>query len=141
MNLLNAIKNIARRVYQNDKKVGDLTQLTTSQKTSIVAAINALVTDVASRENISETRARQIATEELAKLTDGASAAFDTLKEIEDKITSGDSQVVTLLAEIGVAKAKNETLSTELEALKSYVGFAQQNTIETEITRLMNAGA
>ncbi len=141
MSLINAVKNIARRVYQNDQKVGDLTQLTTTQKNNIVAAINTLAADIGSRENISAERVQQIAAAELAKITNGASAAFDTLKEIEDKITSGDSQIAALLTEIGVAKAKAENAENELAALKAYVGYDERATIETEVTRLMNTGA
>lgn len=140
MNLINAIKNIARRVHQNDQKVGDLTQLTTAQKGSIVAAINAMAADIGSRENISAERVQQIAAAELAKITNGASAAMDTLAEIEAAFGKNASQVATLLTEIGVAKAKNEELSAELAALKTYVGYDQRETIEAEVTRLMNTG-
>lgn len=141
MNLINAMKNIARRVYQNDQKVGDLKKLTTTQKTSIVVAINALVTDLAARENVSEERVNQIISAKISELTNGASDTYDTFKELEEKIKADGSTVATLLTEIGVAKAKNEALSTELAALKAYVGYEQRETIEAEITRLMNTGA
>lgn len=140
MSLINAVKNIARRVYANDKKVGDLAQLATRDKSSIIAAINALATDLGGRENISVQRVAEIAQAELAKLTDGASAAFDTLAEIESAFKSNESQVASLLVEIGVAKNKAETLETELNAVKTYVGYEQRETLQAEITRILNTG-
>lgn len=140
MSLINAVKNIARRVYANDKKVGDLAELATSEKGSIVAAINALATDLGGRENISAARVAEIAKAELAKLTDGASAAFDTLAEIESAFKGNESQVASLLVEIGVAKAKAETLETELNAVKTHVGYEQRETLQAEITRILNNG-
>lgn len=136
-----SLKSIARRVYTNEKKVGNLAELATSEKGSIVAAINALATDLGGRENISASRVAEIAQAELAKLTDGASAAFDTLAEIEAAFKGNESQVANLLVEIGVAKTKAETLETELNAVKTYIGWDERETLQLEITRILNAGA
>lgn len=138
--IANILKTLARKIHANDVKVGDLAQLNTSEKTNIVAAINALATDLGGRENISAARVAEIAQAELAKLTDGASAAFDTLAEIEAAFKGNESQVASLLVEIGVAKAKAETLETELNALKAYVGYDQRETLQAEITRILNNG-
>lgn len=139
--IANILKTLARKIHANDVKVGDLSQLTTSQKSSIVAAINALATDLGGRENISVQRVAEIAQAELAKLTDGASAAFDTLAEIEAAFKGNESQVASLLVEIGVAKAKAETLETELNAVKTYIGWDERETLQPEITRILNTGA
>lgn len=138
--IANILKNMARKIYNNDKKVGDLTQLTTSDKTNIVAAINALATDIGGRENLDATRVEQIAKAELAKLTDGASAAFDTLAEIEAELGKGSGQLAALLTEIGLAKTELEKVKNDFNALKAYVGFDEKDTLEPEVTRLMNTG-
>lgn len=132
--IANILKNMARKIYNNDKKVGDLTQLTTADKANIVAAINALAADIGGRENISAERVQQIAAQELAKITNGASAAMDTLAEIEAAFGSNSSQIASLLTEIGLAKAK-------LEALETFVGFGEHETLHAEITRILNNGA
>lgn len=132
--IANILKNMARKIYNNDKKVGDLTQLTTAEKANIVAAINALAADIGGRENISAERVRQIAAQELAKITNGASAAMDTLAEIEAAFGSNNSQIASLLTEIGLAKAK-------LEALETFVGFGERETLPAEITRILDTGA
>lgn len=139
--IANILKRLARRIHENQTKLGDLTQLSTREKSNIVAAINALATDLGGRENISVQRVAEIAQAELAKLTDGASAAFDTLAEIESAFKGNESQVANLLVEIGVAKTKAETLETELNAVKAYVGYDERETLQAEITRLLNTGA
>ena len=140
MSLINAVKNIARRVYNNDRKVGDLGSLNTADKSSIVQAINELASRMAGQNNLSETRVQQIAAEELAKITNGASAAMDTLAEVEAALNNGSSQVAQLLVEIGAAKTKNEQLQSEINTLKTYTGSAESETLEAETTRLMNTG-
>lgn len=139
MSLSNILKNIARKIYQNDQKVGDLKKLTTAQKGNLVAAVNALASEVSSRENISAERVQQIAAAELAKITNGASAAFDTLAEIEAAFGANASQVAALLTEIGLVKTKNEALTAELAEVKAYIGWDERETLATEINRLMNA--
>lgn len=135
------LKMLAARIHTNDQKVGDLSQLTTDEKSSLVAAINGLAGELASRENINAARVAEIAKAELAKLTDGASAAFDTLAEIEAAFKGNESQVANLLVEIGVAKTKAETLESELNAVKTYVGYDQRETLQAEVTRILNTGA
>lgn len=139
MSLRNIFINMASHIYNNTKKIGDLTKLTTAQKTSIVAAINELSADLAGRENIDAVRVEQIAKAELAKLTNGASAAFDTLAEIEAAFGANASQVAALLTEIGLVKTKNEALTAELAEVKAYIGWDERETLATEINRLMNA--
>lgn len=139
--ITNILKTLARKIHANDKKVGDLTQLSTREKSNIVAAINALAADLGGRENISVQRVAEIAQAELAKLTDGASAAFDTLAEIEAAFKGNESQVASLLVEIGLAKTKAETLESELNAVKTYLGYDERETLPAEITRILNTGS
>lgn len=131
--IANILKTLARKIHANDVKVGDLSQLTTSQKNSIVAAINVLAADLGGRENIDAARVEQIAKAELAKLTDGASAAFDTLAEIEAELGKGSSQLAALLTEIGLAK-------TKLEAIETFVGYGERETLPAEIASILNTG-
>lgn len=138
--IANILKTLARRIHENHTKLGDLTQLSTREKSNIVSAINVLATDLAGRENLDVARVEQIAKAELAKITNGASAAFDTLAEIETALKGGEGQVAALLIEIGLAKTKLETLETKFNALEEFVGFAEKETLEPEITRLMNTG-
>lgn len=140
MSIANILKNMARKIYSNDKKVGDLTQLTTAEKSNIVSAINALADDVGRRENLNTERVKQIAAQELAKITNGASAAFDTLAEIEAALGSGSSQIASLLTEIGLAKTKLEAVESNLTAVETFVGFDESETLDDVINRLMNTG-
>lgn len=131
---------LAARIHANDQKVGDLSQLTTDEKSNLVAAINGLAGELAGRENINTARVEQIIADELNKLTNGASAAFDTLAEIEAEFGKSGSQVASLLAKIGVLEAKLEAYENKLNNLETFVGLAEKDTLESEITRLMNTG-
>lgn len=135
------LKMLAARIHTNDQKVGDLSQLTTDEKSSLVAAINGLAGELAGRENINAARVEQIIAEELNKLTNGASAAFDTLAEIEAEFGKSGSQVAALLAKVGLLEAKLESVEGELIAVKNYVGYDQRETLQAEVTRILNTGA
>lgn len=135
------LKMLAARIHTNNKKVGDLSQLTIAEKSNLVAAINALAADLGGRENINTARVEQIITDELNKLTNGASAAFDTLAEIEAEFGKSGSQVAALLAKVGLLEAKLESTESELNAVKTYVGYEQRETLATDITRILNTGA
>lgn len=135
------LKILATCIHKNDQKVGDLSQLSIAEKSNLVAAINALAADLGGRENINTARVEQIITDELNKLTNGASAAFDTLAEIEAEFGKSGSQVAALLAKVGLLEAKLESTESELNAVKTYVGYEQRETLATDITRILNTGA
>lgn len=135
------LKMLAARIHANDQKVGDLSQLTTDEKSSLVVAINGLAGELAGRENINTARVEQIIADELNKLTNGASAAFDTLAEIEAEFGKSGSQVAVLLAKVGVLEAKLEAAESRFNELEAFVGFAERETLPAEITRILNAGA
>lgn len=134
------LKILATRIHKNDQKVGDLSQLSIAEKSNLVAAINALASELAGRENINTARVEQIIANELNKLTNGASAAFDTLAEIEAEFGKSGSQVAALLAKVGLLEAKLESTESELNAVKTYVGYEQRETLATDITRILNTG-
>lgn len=134
------LKMLAARIHTNDQKVGDLSQLTTDEKSSLVAAINGLAGELASRENINAARVEQIIAEELNKLTNGASAAFDTLAEIEAEFGKSGSQVAALLVKVGLLEAKLESAESKLNDLEAFIGFGQRDTLQAEITRILNNG-
>lgn len=134
------LKMLATRIHTNDKKVGDLSQLTIAEKSNLVAAINALAADLSGRENINTARVEQIIADELNKLTNGASAAFDTLAEIEAEFGKSSSQVAALLAKVGLLEAKLEEAESKLNDLETFVGLAQRDTLTTELTHILNNG-
>ena len=91
---------------------GDLLQLTTTQKSSLVAALNEINASISSRPSISDTTttttntwsATKISaeiTKAINNLINGADASSDTLKELADKIT-------------GLAQADNGLVSTKV---------------------------
>ncbi len=95
--------------------VGSLTDLTTADKTNLVNAINSLhsglsavdltdlIDDASSATNKAWSASKLLAALQAAKdeLLNGAPGAFDTLKEISDYLAANDSQINTILTEIG----------------------------------------
>lgn len=96
---------------------GDLTTLTTTQKTSLVAAINelkaglgsidltAIINDAAGAGVTNKTWSADKIITALntlkSDIIDGAPAAYDTLKEISDYLAANNSQIDALLTAIG----------------------------------------
>lgn len=136
-NLDDIILAIASAVNANGVKIGDLSNLNTPQKTSIVAAINALVADIASRENITTESVQRIVRDGLAEFTDGASDAYNTFKEIEDSLNDKDNTINNLLTLIGKVERENAALKEENAALKTFVGYEQRETLRTQVMQLL----
>lgn len=98
-------------------RMGSLTNLQTSSKSSLVAAINELATrpvDTGVKINdaapsalttYSGTKIEAVARAEVAKLVDGAPEELDTLKEISTKLKTEDTALAGLLATLGVRVA------------------------------------
>lgn len=103
-----SIKTIAVAVHGTNAKIGKTSELQTINKT-IVAAINELKSSSQNTEQINN-----LIDNKIALLTNGASDAFDTLKEIEDEIKKG-SVTGEMLTQIGELKRK-------VQALETYVG-------------------
>lgn len=92
--------------------VGKPSALTTTAKASLVAAINELQAALQSATGINDTSVSTSSTYSSSKITDllaklksdilgGASAAYDTLKEIETKLGSDDTALANLLTAVG----------------------------------------
>lgn len=135
MSLATQISNLAVRIGTECKSIrnvtGDKTSLTTTDKTTLVAAINELNTllsstteilDSATAGNTTKTwSADKIITELNATKTailNGAPAAYDTLLEIANKLASDDGVTAGLLTSIGnkVAYDQAQSLTTPQKA-------------------------
>lgn len=136
-NLDDIILAIASAVNANGVKIGDLSNLNTSQKTSIVAAINSLFADIASRENITTESVQRIVRDSIAELTNGASDAYNTFKELEDSLTDKDNTINNLMKLIGKVERENAALKEENAALKTFVGYEQRETLRAQVMQLL----
>lgn len=135
MSLQTQISNLAIRIATECKSiravVGDKASLTTADKSSLVAAINELkaavsnateILDTAGAGNTTKTwSADKIVTEiNAAKnaILNGAPAAYDTLLEIANKLSSDDGVTSGLLTAVGnrVAFDQAQTLTAPQKA-------------------------
>ena len=96
-----------------DAKVGNLSTLTTTVKTSAVAAINELKASISSASGIDDGATSNSSTWSSSKITshvsgaitavvDGAPAAFDTLKEIADYIAGDQTATAGILTALSL---------------------------------------
>jgi capsid protein len=124
MSLQTNLSNLATRVGNEAKalrtlvngNLSDLSTLTTTQKTSLVAAINELksaidaidsgsaINDAAT--NTTEGWSSQKISDELVALKDeilgpGVSTALDTLKELADALAENDGDIATITTALG----------------------------------------
>ncbi|MTD33670.1 hypothetical protein [Paludibacterium denitrificans] len=114
--------------------VGNPAALTTTAKNSLVAAINEVQAALQSTTVINDTSASTTSTYSSSKMTDllaqlksdilgGASAAYDTLKEIETKLGSDDTALANLLSAVGnrvsFADAQSLTAAQQLQACQN----------------------
>lgn len=109
--LTQAIKLIAVTVHGIKGAIGVTSELSTQAKT-LVGAINELSLQ---SSNLNTEQVTRLIESKLAELTNGASDAYDTLKEIEDAITAGGTTTQQLLTTTGENKRK-------VKALEDYVG-------------------
>ena len=135
MSLTTQISNLAVRVATECKSIrqvtGDKANLTTTDKSTLVAAINelkaalnnaAVILDTAGAGNTTNTwSADKIVTEINAAKTaiiNGAPAAYDTLLEIANKLSSDDGVTSSMLTSIGnkVAYDQAQTLTAPQKA-------------------------
>lgn len=104
--LTQAIKLIAVAVHGIKGAIGVTSELSTQAKT-LVGAINELSLQ---SSNLNTEQVTRLIESKLAELTNGASDAYDTLKEIEDAITAGGTTTQQLLTTTGENKRKIQTL-------------------------------
>lgn len=135
MSLTTQISNLAVRIATECKSIrsvtGDKASLTTTDKTSLVAAINELKSAMASAAGILDTAgagdtthtwsADKIVTQLAAvksEILNGAPAAYDTLLEIANQLTSDGGAISGLLTAVGnrVAFDQAQTLTAPQKA-------------------------
>lgn len=135
MSLTTQISNLAVRIATECKSIrnttGDKTTLTTTDKTSLVAAINELKSALSSAAGILDTAGSGDTTHtwsankivaQLAQvksdILNGAPAAYDTLVEIANKLTADDSVTAGILTSIGnkVDYSTEQTLTAPQKA-------------------------
>ena len=135
MSLQTQITNLATRVGTECKSIraamGDKTALTTTNKATLVAAINELVTTIASASSILDSAttgdtthtwsANKIVAEINAAKTaiiNGAPAAYDTLIEIATQLSTDQTALGNLLTAVGnrVAFDAAQTLTAPQKA-------------------------
>lgn len=135
MSLTTQISNLAVRIATECKSIrattGDKTTLTTTDKTSLVAAINELKSSLSVAAGILDSAgagdtthtwsADKIVTQLAAvksEILNGAPAAYDTLLEIANKLSSDDGVTSGLLTAVGnrVAFDQVQTLTAPQKA-------------------------
>ena len=97
-------------------KLGDLTTLTTTDKTSVVRAMNELKASIgAVNTGTNESAVNQLIDNKINDLVDNAPEALNTLKEIADKLQADESTATALASTVSkkVAFDSPQSLSTE----------------------------
>ena len=97
-------------------KLGDLTTLATTDKTSVVRAMNELKASIgAVNTGTDETAVNQLIDNKINALIDNAPEALNTLKEIADKLQADESTATALASTVSkkVAFDSPQSLSTE----------------------------
>lgn len=97
-------------------KMGDLTALTTTEKTSLVKAINELKASIgAVNTGTDENAVNQLIDNKINSLVDNAPEALNTLKEIADKLQADETTATALAGSVSkkVDFSSAQTLSTE----------------------------
>ena len=97
-------------------KMGDLTTLTTTEKTSLVKAINELKASIgAVNTGTDENAVNQLIDNKINSLVDNAPEALNTLKEIADKLQADETTATALAGSVSkkVDFSSAQTLSTE----------------------------
>lgn len=97
-------------------KLGDLTTLTTTDKTSVVRAMNELKASIgAVNTGTDESAVNQLIDNKINALVDNAPEALNTLKEIADKLQAEETTATALASTVSkkVAFDSPQSLSTE----------------------------
>lgn len=97
-------------------KLGDLTNLSTTDKTSVVRAMNELKASIgAVNTGTDENAVNQLIDNKINALVDNAPEALNTLKEIADKLQADESTATALASTVSkkVAFDSPQSLSTE----------------------------
>ena len=151
MSLATRIESLVIRVAQefNDvrAKTGDLANLTTTDKSNLVAAINELQAAVVSSAVIDDAHVAATTTyssNKIVSLLDalkteilgGADAAYDTLVEIQQLLQNGTSGLDALLAAVNnrvrFDAAQSLTVAEQLQARSNIGAFAASDVGNTD---------
>lgn len=100
----------------------------------VKADVTKLVGDDKDADGRANKTVREIASEEVAKIVDGADASFDTLKEVSDWISTHGTDAATMNTQIGANKAAIEKLNGTAETVGSVA-----NTVNTAIDGALKA--
>ncbi len=160
MSLATRIESLVIRVAQefNDvrNKAGNLASLSTTDKSSLVAAINELKAAVVATSAIDDAQVSASTTYSSTKIValldalkteilGGADAAYDTLVEIQQLLTSGTTGLDALLAAVNnrVRFDAAQTLTVEAQAqARSNIGAASATAVgdtDTDFVAIFDA--
>ncbi len=160
MSLATRIESLVIRVAQefNDvrSKAGNLASLSTTDKSSLVAAINELKAAVVATSAIDDAQVSASTTYSSTKIValldalkteilGGADAAYDTLVEIQQLLTSGTTGLDALLAAVNnrVRFDAAQTLTVEAQAqARSNIGAASATAVgdtDTDFVAIFDA--
>lgn len=154
-------KTLRAEIQAQAAKVGDLTTLTGTQKTTVVAALNeqiaalkALETEVSELTQIDDTQASASTTYSSSKITSeitaakqavkddllgGAGTAYDTLKELAELIQT-NQDAITALQALAAGHVKydgaQELTDAQKTQARSNIGAASASDLETVYTRV-----
>lgn len=131
--LAQAIAADIKALYANQ---GTLANLTTTQKSNLVGAINEVLAAVATATQIDDSTASTSKTYSSSKVVallaalkaeilGGASAAYDTLKEIQDILASDDTAISGLLTAVGNRvrfDAAQSLTGTQMQTARDNIG-------------------
>lgn len=125
-----SLKKVAVAVFQLKNQQGELNELHTTNKTSLVNAINELASRPIAESGIDAQQVTQLIDTRFNALTNGASAAMDTLGEIETAINTGKDSVAAILSQISTLKTTLATQATDLAQLQTALSIEATEEID-----------
>ena len=113
------VKALEALIAAADGRMGDLATLATTDKSSLIAALNEVAATSGAGQDAAQVQAAVDALE--AKLLDGVAVDFDTLKEIADFSAQNEGLITTLAARVTAVETDVATLRTDVDALEPRV--------------------
>ena len=143
--LTSCVQRIASEFQTTYSLTGSLSNLSTTTKSNLVAAINEVVTQIGTvQSNLSSDLTNRLATLK-NDILGGASAAYDTLKEIQTFLEQNDSQVNALLSAIGnrvrfdMAQSLTDTQKQTARSNIGAVSMADVGNYDIDLVSVFNA--
>jgi len=143
--LTSCVQRIASEFQTTYSLTGSLSNLSTTTKSNLVAAINEVVTQIGTvQSNLSSDLTNRLATLK-NDILGGASAAYDTLKEIQTFLEQNDSQVAALLNAIGnrvrfdMAQSLTDTQKQTARSNIGAVSMADVGNYDIDLVSVFNA--